>query len=425
MNRLRCIMTWLVLGLSTVYAQAKTKKVLFIGNSYTSTNDLPGMIAKMAAAGSDTLLHAENVPGGLWFRQHLTHPTTLNLLARGDWDYVVLQEQSQAPSFPEWQFYRDVYPYARQLDSLVHKYNKCAKTVFYMTWGRQIGDTGNCANNPLVCTYEGMDSLLQLRYSKMAQDFAAQLCPVGKVWRAIRTQHPAIALYNPLDGSHPLPEGTFIAASAFYSMFFEKDPGLNTFTNGLPGPVAQTIKQTAKAIVFDSLGYWKRHAPEPPSTFFYAVNNNTVSFHSEAIAGVTYEWDFGDASPKDNTANPNHTYAQQRTYTVCLKACNACDTVLSCKTVMLGTTGIPDQGKPGARLYPSPTTGLLIVELPATGYRYGIYNAVGVRVREGRLLQARSSLDLSPLATGMYFMKITGADNRTEIVRFVKSQSGG
>lgn len=199
---------------------------------------------------------------------------------------------------------------------------------------------------------------------------------------------------------------------------------MNTFTNGLPASVAQTIKQAAKTIVFDSLAHWKRYAPELPSTFFYAVNNNTVSFHAEPVAGVTYEWDFGDAGPKDHTANPDHTYAQQRTYTVCLKVYNACDTVRTCKTVMLGTTGMQDKSKAAARLYPNPTTGHLVVELPGTGYRYGIYNAIGVRVMAGSLLQAVSGLDVSPLETGIYFMKITGTDNRTEVIRFVKNRAG-
>ncbi|PSK93539.1 PKD domain-containing protein [Taibaiella chishuiensis] len=420
MNRLKGIVTVLVLSFSSLYAQGKIKKVLFIGNSYTSTNDLPLIIAKMAAAGGDSLVYKKSIDGGRWFRQHATDPATLNLIAEGNWDYVVLQEQSQAPAFQEYQVIRDVYPYAKKLDSLVHKYNKCTKTVFYMTWGRQIGDTQNCANHPEVCTYAGMDDLLQLRYSKMAEDNAAQLCPVGRVWRNIRTNHPGITLYIP-DGSHPSPAGSFIAASGFYTMFFGKDPSLNAFTGGLPVADANIIKQAAKAIVYDSLAYWKRHSPEPLSAFSYTKHNNDVAFHAPTVAGVTYEWDFGDAGAKGTTADVNHTYAQQGTYTVCLKVYNACDTSVTCQTVNLGTTGINGNSQTVARYYPNPTTGMLTLELPAAGYRYAVYNTVGALLMEGRLAQANAGLDLRALATGMYFVQLTDVDHNAEVIRVVKS----
>ena len=57
----------------------------------------------------------------------------------GNWDFVVLQEQSQYPSFPLWQVEQEVFPYANQLNELIHEYNECGNTVFFMTWGRKMG----------------------------------------------------------------------------------------------------------------------------------------------------------------------------------------------------------------------------------------------------------------------------------------------
>ena len=97
-------------------------------------------------------------------QSHSTNNNTIQLISNGNWDYVVLQEQSQFPSFPLWQVEQDVFPYASELNQLIKENNICAETVFFMTWGREEGDQSNCLNWPPVCTYEGMDDLIRERY---------------------------------------------------------------------------------------------------------------------------------------------------------------------------------------------------------------------------------------------------------------------
>ncbi len=50
------------------------KNVLFIGNSYIYTNDLPAMIADMASSTNDKIIYSSNTPGGCAFRQHGAGP---------------------------------------------------------------------------------------------------------------------------------------------------------------------------------------------------------------------------------------------------------------------------------------------------------------------------------------------------------------
>lgn len=107
-------------------------KVLFIGNSYTQVNNLPEVIKNLAASNGDTLDYIANTPGGCTFAQHLQNQSA-NYIQQGGWDYVVLQEQSQLPSFPDGQFYNECYPYAQQLCQMTAQYNPDAKVVFYMT----------------------------------------------------------------------------------------------------------------------------------------------------------------------------------------------------------------------------------------------------------------------------------------------------
>jgi PKD repeat protein len=63
----------------------------------------------------------------------------------------------------------------------------------------------------------------------------------------------------------------------------------------------------------------------PISNFTYTNNNNTVKFVNESTNADTYAWFFGNGKT-DITANPTHTFAQQDTYRVVLKATNACGT---------------------------------------------------------------------------------------------------
>lgn len=240
-----------VLLLNTLPAQ-DTLNVLFLGNSYTAYNDLPRLTSRLAASAGDSLAVDRNTPGGFTLEGHTTNTASQNLIADGGWDVVVLQEQSQRPSFPDGQVATEVVPYAEELIDSIRAADACAQPMFYMTWGRENGDASNCTVWPPVCTYEGMDSLLRLRYLQMADSFDAEVSPVGVVWRALRRNHPTIDLYTS-DGSHPSFAGSYAAAVTFYTVLFRADPTAITRDESLPAADADAIRQTVKEVVFDSL----------------------------------------------------------------------------------------------------------------------------------------------------------------------------
>jgi hypothetical protein len=248
------ILTSLLL-FSSVFASAQVEdsiKVLFIGNSYTYTNNLPQMLADMATSTEKEVVFESSTPGGYTFQGHVSNTTSNQLIHEGDWNFVVLQEQSQIPSFPLEQVEVECFPFAAQLNDTIEAYNPCAETVFYMTWGRQNGDAQNCAGWPPVCTYEGMDDLLNERYRAMAEDNEAILSPVGALWRYLRTNYPDINLYSS-DGSHPNATGTYAAAVCFYTVMFREDPSDLTYNSTIDAATAQIIRDAAKIVVYDEL----------------------------------------------------------------------------------------------------------------------------------------------------------------------------
>ena len=239
--------------ISVVWVHAQTTRVLFIGNSYTYVNDLPDLISLIYSASGETMDYYTSAPGGCTFQQHCS--ISLPYIQQGNWDYVVLQEQSQLPSFPMNQFMQESYPYAQELCNLIRQYNPDAKIVFYMTWGRKNGDPQNAQIYPPLSTYEGMDSLLYARYLLMAQDNEACVSPVGAVWHQIRDQHPDLELYQS-DGSHPSYIGSYTAACSFYTTFTGHDPLGISWNGTLDVQTANIVKNTVKAVVYDSLSKW-------------------------------------------------------------------------------------------------------------------------------------------------------------------------
>lgn len=329
-----------MLMVSFIRTSADTKRVLFIGNSYTGVNNLPLLVQAVASSAGDTLVFDSNTPGGFTFEGHSTNPSTLSKIALGTWDFVVLQEQSQRPSFPDFQVATQVFPYARLLDSLIQAANPCTQTLFYMTWGRKNGDASNCPNFPPLCTYAGMDSLLNLRYRMMADSNRAELCPAGLVWRRIRQQFPWMELYD-TDGSHPSLLGSYTTACAFYASVFRKNPLLITHNAGLPDSTAARSRAMAAQVVFDSLAQWNVNRWQVQAAGTASVQGMQVSGISTSLHATAITWLTGDgASYTGNVLN--HTYAQPGNYVVLLLAEDACDTDTLAIPVSL-ITGMPDR----------------------------------------------------------------------------------
>lgn len=381
---------------------------LFVGNSYTSANNLPQMVQQVAASMGDQLTWESNTPGGCTFSQHCTN-RSMQMVCSGGWDIVVLQEQSQYPSFPQWQVEAAVFPYAKRLVDSIYTHNPCCEPMFYMTWGRKNGDADNATEFPVLATYEGMDSMLCERYTYMAQQNDASLCPVGRVWRYLRSHHPDIELYQG-DGSHPSVAGSYAAACAFYVMFFHRDPDSIAFSASLPDSTAQTLRSAVRQVVYENLAQWQRPAPEV-SLAVTALDGLTATLSSTPHHADSLTWDFGDGTAITTAATVTtmvHTYADSGRFAASVTAARHCMTATCVADVILaaGTTesigALPDLGE--ATVYPNPSHGRVTVALPAGE----LPSAVAVYGLDGRLVarQTAAELVLDHVPCGEYLLQI-------------------
>ena len=391
-----------VLTLS-LHAQT-SKRVLFLGNSYTDVNNLPALTASLAQSTNDTLIYDSNTPGGYTLQGHSTNATSLLKIQQGSWDYVVLQEQSQKPSWPLSQVITDVFPYAASLCTSIRQANPCTRPMFFMTWGRKNGDSYNCPNWPPVCTYEGMDSLLNLRYRMMGDSNEAYVSPVGAVWHYIRTNFKSIELYAS-DESHPSLEGSYAAACTFYTLIFQKDPTLITNNYNLDPMVAANIRDAAKIIAYDSLSKWNVGNFVPKADYSANQIIDTVYFINNSTYAHSYSWDFGDGS-SSTKENPKYAYNAAGTYTVQLIAsqCGQSDTIV--KSIQYVASGIAQHDLFVYRIYPNPVVEYMQI-LSET--KTGEIRNIALYSIDGRLIKQfpdkASRLSLSEIQSGIYLLQ--------------------
>lgn len=387
-----------------LFAQEQ-KKVLFVGNSYTSFNNLPLLVSNMATSTGNQLIYDSNTPGGYRLMNHATNATTLNKINANDWDFVALQAQSQETSWEQSQMQNELYPYANTLSNLIRTNDTCSQPLFYMTWGRENGDSQNCNYLSWVCTYEGMDDAIRSTYIYMAEQNNAEIAPAGAVWRYLRTHYPQIDLYAN-DGSHPSIYGSYAVACAFYTIIFKKDPTLITWNSTLTENEANIIKTATKTVVFDALDSWDKTA-----YFNESITDNTVDFTYGELTANNYQWDFGDATTS-SLQNPSHTYDTIGDFNVTLTITHCGRTHIFTKTIHISTLNVNDNQLEDKTIlvYPNPAKNILNIKgLKNTKNTIVIYNTLGQKIKQFENIADKISI--SDLEKGIYFISILDEEN--------------
>ncbi|MQP24108.1 T9SS type A sorting domain-containing protein [Flavobacterium sp. LMO8] len=385
-----------------------TKNVLFLGNSYTGVNNLPSLIKSVANSTNDDIIFDSNTPGGYTLQGHSSNTTSLNKIMQGNCDFVVLQEQSQLPSFTLATVQTQVFPFATQLNNVIEQYNPCAETIFYLTWGRKNGDSSNCASWPPVCTYEGMDDLLLERYTTMTTDNEAIMAPAGAVWRYLRTSNPEIELYTS-DNSHPSLAGSYAAAVTFYTTIFRKDPTLISFNSSLSVTDANNIKQAVKTVVFNNLNNWFIGNYDTISGFTFSENSNTFSFTNTSQNATTYAWDFGDGNTSSEE-NPTHIFTSTGNFTVTLTVTKCGISNQSSQNISITNLGLPNETSSKIIFYPNPIQDVLIIE-NANIKNIRLFDVLGNKIEmKIRKEDSKINIDCSTLAKGFYYLQLENAN---------------
>lgn len=410
---------FLLLLFTAASISAQTTSVLWLGNSYTAVNNLPQLFYDLALSGGDTVVFDSNTPGGYTFQGHATNSTSIQKIYSQPWDYVVLQAQSQEPSFPPAQVQTQTMPYARVLDSLILNNDSCTETVFYMTWGRKYGDQNNCGGYPPLCTFEGMQARLRESYLQMANDNHAIVAPAGMAWKASRTLDSLINLWS-ADNSHPSIEGSYLTACVFYATIFRKSP-IGLSYSPLSSSNNTTFLQTiAHDIVFDSLETWNTEKFLPQAGFSFTGTGGSFQFTNLSQNYTSFLWNFGDGTT--SATSGSHSYTNSGNYPVSLYVYNDCgntDTSTQTITVNAPNSITGAENKAVVHIFPNPcSNGFVTLQTDETQNNtlFSIVNILGEKVLSGKCSTGFTTIDVSAVHTGIYFLLLNQSVYRLHVL---------
>lgn len=217
-----------------------TRRVLFIGNSYTQVGDLPGLVGQLVKSSHRGAIEIErNLQGGGTLEVHYMRPGVLEAIRDGDFTHVVLQGQSlEVMDEPDkFQIYAELFSQAI-LDA-------GAIPVFFETWARPAGDPVY-AEEGYGDDPRGMQSIIRDAYQRAAIEGNGLFAPVGDAWeRALAAPNPP-DLYGP-DIGHPGNAGVYLSACVLYDVLMNRLSTGNANVGPVDAATARRLQQAADA----------------------------------------------------------------------------------------------------------------------------------------------------------------------------------
>lgn len=178
---------------------AAAVRVLFVGNSLTTANDLPKLVQQLAVAGHERFEYRIVAFDGYSLEDHWNRGDAKRAIAEGGWTYVVLQQGPSA--LPESRVL--LIDYARRFAAEARKIG--AEPALYMVW-------------PTAERRFDVDGV-RMSYEAAARDVHGLLFPVGEAFRAAQRADAHLRLFGP-DGFHPTMAGSFLCALVMFERIF-------------------------------------------------------------------------------------------------------------------------------------------------------------------------------------------------------------
>lgn len=302
---------------SVAYAGTEPMKILFIGNSYTHMNDMPGIFDRISKKAGQTVLVEKSTHSGFSFREHSERVDMYEAINKRSWDYVVLQGFSRELIHTPEHIDKETIPYLKQIIDSIYANNPCTNILFYMTWGYDNG----YGEREEVNTYDKMADTIQRGYEYIGNYFDVPVVPVGMIWKEVRNS-TLIDLYAE-DRAHPSKNGSYLAAATFYGAIF--DEYLNTiYTSTISEQAAREIKKRMEKYIAENRSALRLHENK------FIVKTSTskrgefiLDYSAYYPKAVRIEWSFGNGS-QETGSNGRYIYNEPGDYVLELNVYDTC-----------------------------------------------------------------------------------------------------
>ena len=173
-------------------------ELLFLGNSHSAANGLPGLVTTMLETGMQgASANSGLAPGYLYLADRLTDGVTEPMLNGNQWTHVVLQAQKYSSSG----LYH--YPTDAAEEWIRRTKGRNALPILFPEWPRRGNDEEGLRVHNL--------------HLGIASREPACVAPVGLAWEAALDQYPDLVLHAP-DGNHSSLNGALLTAYVFYEL---------------------------------------------------------------------------------------------------------------------------------------------------------------------------------------------------------------
>ncbi|MEP3390526.1 MAG: SGNH/GDSL hydrolase family protein [Reichenbachiella sp.] len=173
--------------------------ILFIGNSLTYSNDLPGLVRNLGEKNGLEIGVKSVVKGNYALIDHWNDGVIQQEIATAQYDFVVVQQGPSSQAFG-----REVLiEYGKKIKELCDEYG--GELAYYMVW-------------PSRTYYHTFDGVIK-NHEDAASLNEALLCPVGRVWKKHFDDTNDFSYYGS-DGFHPSLKGSQVAADVIYNTLF-------------------------------------------------------------------------------------------------------------------------------------------------------------------------------------------------------------
>ena len=220
-----------MLGFAAQGATPAPLRVLFIGNSLTVTNDVPGLVEALAKENGERIVTRTVAYPNYSLEDHWQQGDARRAIAEGKWSFVVLQQGPSA--LPESRIL--LVDYAKRFRQEAERVH--ARVALYMVWPA----------SSRAADFDGV----KLSYETAARDAGGIFLPAGEAWRVAWRRDPNLRFYG-TDGFHPSPLGSYLAALVIYQGLTGK-PAVRSASRGLVSDAeAKILQQAASQALIDS-----------------------------------------------------------------------------------------------------------------------------------------------------------------------------
>lgn len=179
-----------------------TTRILFVGNSLTYVNDLPGMVKALAdSAGIPAVQTAQVAKPDYSLEDHWNDGQAGRVISKGGWTFVVMQQGPSAVLANRANLRQWVATFAGLIRS------KGGTPALYQIWPQQID-------------FSDFDASSE-SYRLAALDVNGPFLQAGNAWRAAWTRDPSQAFYAS-DGLHATVAGTYLASLTVFGGLFHR-----------------------------------------------------------------------------------------------------------------------------------------------------------------------------------------------------------